>query len=200
MGRDLTLYPKNASKVELAGHLQNFGFKKCDHLWDWPKGTLNLHWFDPAEFRSITGVEADIYPVVGEELKITGNGWAMHVRNTYSASWHDVYMLNTVLREARKKFGGTIHGDYGTNRYAPLWEDRSTPISRGLSAAYQRVSNAISAVRYSLPNSAVSSPELTDPKIAEFMNSMDPSRVLYNGLVPFAVAMFEFFFAEALRS
>lgn len=199
MGRDLTLYPKNASKGDLAEHLQDLGFKKCDHLWDWPTGTLNLHWFDPVEFRSITGVEADIYPVVDEELAITGNGWALHVRNTYSASWHDVNMLNDVLRGARKKFGGKINGDYGTNRYAPLWEDRSTPISRGLSAAYQRVLDAISAVRFSLPNSTIAQPEVIDSKIAEYMGSIDPTRVLYNGLVPFAVAMFESFFAEAFE-
>jgi len=199
MGRDLTLYPKSASKRDLTKYLQSLGFKKCDHLWEWPTGTLNFHWYDPVDFRSITGVEADVYPASAEELNITGNSWAIHVRNTYSASWDDVNMLNEVLRQARKKFGGTIQGDYGTNRYAPLWRDDSTPISRGLSAAYEKVSDAISAVRYSLPDPAFSQPKLTDPKFAEFMGQMDPARVLYNGLVPFAVSMFEFFFAEAFE-
>ncbi|MEP2705227.1 MAG: hypothetical protein ABJQ71_01175 [Roseibium sp.] len=199
MGRDLTLHPGKASKKELASYLKRLGFVKCDHLWDWPEGTLNFHWFDSHEFRSITGVEADVFPVKGDELLIAGNPWALHVRNTYSASWHDVWMLNEVLRGARKQFGGTIEGDYGTNRYAPLWEDASTPIGRGLSAAYQRVSCSISEVKYSLPASQIEKRNINNNEIIDFVNSNDPMRVLYNGLVPFAVAMFEFFFAEAFE-
>jgi hypothetical protein len=118
MGRDVTLYPKNASRDDLKKYLEGLGFEKCGHYWDWPKGTLNYSWFDYEDFKSIDGVSADIYPVSGEELSITGNEWALHVRNVYSASWHDVKMLNDVLRGARKLFGGTIKGDYGTNRYA----------------------------------------------------------------------------------
>ncbi|MGY2283752.1 HEPN domain-containing protein, partial [Pseudomonas gingeri] len=36
-------------------------------------------------------------------------------------------------------------------------------------------------------------------EFAEFANSMDPSRIVYNGLVPFAVAMFEYFFSQAFQ-
>lgn len=151
MGRDLTLYPSKASRSDLKEYLEGLGFRKCGHFWDWPDGTLNYSWFDLRDFRSIDGVSADIFPVSGDELEITGNEWALHVRNLYSASWFDVKMLNDVLRDARKRFGGTIKGDYGTNRYAPLWEDTSTPISRGISAIYQRVSQDMHAVKFALP-------------------------------------------------
>jgi hypothetical protein len=202
MGRDVTLYPKKASRDDLKKYLEGLGFEKCGHFWDWPKGTLNYSWFDYEDFKSIDGVSADIYPVSGEELSITGNEWALHVRNLYSASWHDVKMFNDVLRGARRLFGGTIKGDYGTNRYAPLWEDDSTPISRGISAIYSHVMQEISSVRFALPEPSIKQPEAVDGKIDDFVKftqSMDPSRVLYNGLVPFAVSMFEYFFSQAFQ-
>lgn len=204
MGRDLTLYPNQASKQELKTYIESLGFQKCKHFWDWPDGTLNYSWFDYADFKSIVGVSADVYPLSGDELEVTGNPWALHVRNRYSASWHDVKMLNDLLRGARRMFGGTIKGDYGTNRYAPLWEDNSTPISRGVSAVYGHVSQEISSVKFALPDSSIQAPDPqdADKKIRDFIEltkSMDPSRVIYNGLVPFAVAMFEHFFSQVFQ-
>ncbi len=73
MGRDLTLYPRKASKLDLKGYLESLSFKRCDHLWDWPEGTLNYNWFDSQDFRSIDGVSADVYPTEDEERVITGN-------------------------------------------------------------------------------------------------------------------------------
>ena len=202
MGRDVTLYPKNASREDLKKYLEGLGFVKCGHFWDWPKGTLNYSWFDYEDFKSIDGVSADIYPLSGVDLNITGNEWALHVRNLYSASWHDVKMLNEVLRGARKLFGGTIKGDYGTNRYAPLWDDKSTPISRGISSIYSHVQQELSAVKYALPDPSIKKQITTGEKIddfIEFTQSLDPSRVIYNGLVPFAVSMFEYFFSQAFQ-
>ncbi|MDD2785599.1 MAG: hypothetical protein PHS79_01745 [Patescibacteria group bacterium] len=201
MARDITLYPRKASQRELSDYLKSLGFERCDHFWDWPKGTLNYFWFEHKDFKSIDGVSADIFPVSDEDLKITENKWALHVRNIYSASWHDVKMLNHVLRYARKKFGGTIKGDYGINRYAPLWKDESTPISRGLSAIYQKVEQQISAVKYSLPEPSIElkPSNVKIDKFIEFANGLDPARVIYNGLVPFAVSMFEFFFSQSFQ-
>ena len=202
MGRDLTLYPKKATRDDLRKYLEGLGFVKCGHFWDWPKGTLNYSWFDHEDFKSIDGVSADIYPVSDDELGITGNEWALHVRNLYSASWYDVKMLNEVLRGARKLFGGTIKGDYGTNRYAPLWDDDSTPISRGISSVYSHVKQEITAVKFALPEPSMKQPEPIDENIddfIEFTKSLDPSRVIYNGLVPFAVSMFEYFFRKPFK-
>lgn len=202
MGRDVTLYPKKATRDDLKKYLEGLGFEKCGHFWNWPQGTLNYSWFDYEDYRSIDGVSADVYPVSDKELSITGNAWALHVRNLYSASWHDVKMLNDVLKGARKLFGGIIKGDYGTNRYAPLWKDNSTPISRGMSAIYSHVKQEISAVRFALPDPSMKMSEPVEVKIDDFIKftqSMDPSRVLYNGLVPFAVSMFEYFFSQVFQ-
>ncbi|MER1938953.1 hypothetical protein, partial [Proteus terrae] len=202
MGREIILYPKKATRDELKSYLESLGFKKCKHLWDWPKGTLNYYWFDNTDFKSIDGVSADIYPVSDDKLHISGNKWALHVRNLYSASWYDVKMLNDVLKGARSFFGGTIIGDYGKNRYATLWEDSSTPISRGISSIYNHISQEITAVKYALPESSLKLNLPEDGKSSEFfefLQHMDPSRVIYNGLVPFAVAMFEYFFSQAFQ-
>lgn len=203
MGRDLNLYPEKASRDDLKKYIESLEFKKCKHLWDWPKGTLNYSWFDDRDFRSIDGVSADIYPVADEELKITGNEWALHVRNLYGASWHDVKMLNDVLRGARKRFGGTIVGDYGKNRYAPLWKDKSTPISRGISMIFLHIEQDLQSVKYALPDACMKPLEHTGGDkgraFIEFTQSLDPARVIYNGLVPFAVAMFEYFFSRVFR-
>ena len=204
MGKDLTLYPKKATRQELKLYLEDLGFQRCGHFWNWPAGTLNYSWFNHEDFKSIDGVSADIFPVSDERLKISGNPWALHVRNLYSASWHDVKMLNDVLRGARKLFGGTIKGDYGTNKYAPLWKDDSTPISRGVEAIYVHVSQELSAVKFALPVPLMQPPvpEGADEKTSdfvEFTKSLDPSRVIYNGLVPFAVAMFEYFFSHVFQ-
>lgn len=202
MGRDVTLYPKKASKKELSDYLEGLGFRRCEHFWDWPKGTLNYSWFEEKDFKSTDGVSADVYPVSKEELKYTGNPWALHVRNLYNATWHDVKKLNDVLRGGRKTFGGTIKGDYGTNKYPPLWEDKSTPMSRGLTALYLHVEQQISAVKFALPEPSIKQAPLAKEKIddfIEFANSFDPSRIIYNGLVPFAVAIFEYFFSQAFQ-
>src|SRR5690348_9264288 len=98
MGRDLTLYTRTATRSDLKDYLESLGFRKANHLWTWPAGTLNYHWFDETDFKSIDGVSADVFPVSGKELAITGNKWALHVRNVYSASWYDVKMLNETLR------------------------------------------------------------------------------------------------------
>jgi hypothetical protein len=198
MGRDLTLYPDKATKKELKEYIESFGFQKCQHLWDWPKGTLNYSWFEVKDFKSIDGVLADIYPLEGEDLSITGNKWALHVRNVYSASYHDVLMLNQVLREARKRFGGTIHGDYGKNRYAPLWEDNSTPVSRGVKIIYKHVIDNIRCIKQALPEPLIKPREQTDD-LFHLVEMRDPSRVIYNGLIPFAVAMIEYFFSETFQ-
>jgi hypothetical protein len=201
MGRDLTLYPSAATKNDLKVFLESLGFSRCKHLWDWPKGTLNYSWFDYEDHKSIDGVSADIYPVTEKENKYTNNKWALHVRNLFSASIYDVKMLNLVLRDARKRFGGTIEGDYGTNRYAPVWKDNTTPISRGISGIYENVNQTMRAVEYSLPDDMIHLKENDEKtsKLVEYMKSMDPSRILYNGLVPFLVAMFEYFFSEVFQ-
>ena len=192
MGRDLRLYPKNASKSDLVSFIKSFrNIRKSSSLWDWPKGTLNFHWFDSIDYKSSVGVEITIYPATDEEKEYTDNLWAIHVRNTYSATWYDVTMLNTILRTGRKKFGGDIFGDYGKNKYAPLWNDSSSPMGRGLLWVRDMARNNLSSVIHRIPDETLM-PAGND-ELAKFLGSLDPSRTIYNGLVPFLVSIVEFY-------
>jgi hypothetical protein len=130
MGRDVTLYPKKATRDDLKNYLEGLGFEKCEHFWNWPKGTLNYTWFEYKDYRSIDGVSADVYPVYGEESSVTGNEWALHVRNLYSASWHDVKMLNNVLRGARK-FSAALYKVITERIVTPLYGKMIAPLSAG---------------------------------------------------------------------
>lgn len=193
MGRDLVLYPNSAGKAELVSFVESFdNVRAGSHLWDWPTGAVHFFWFDNTDYKSTAGVEITIYPVRDSERKLSRSAWAMHVRNTYSASWHDVEMLNRILRTGRKRFGGDIFGDYGKNRYAPLWDDESTPISRGLAWVYSMSHNNIRAILHALPGEL--DIPMGDAKLEGVLRSADPSRVTYNGLVPFLVSILEFYF------
>jgi hypothetical protein len=71
-----------------------------------------------------------------------------------------------------------------------------------MSAIYGHVKQEISAVRFALPDPSMKLPNPVDGKInnlIKFTESLDPSRVIYNGLVPFAVSMFEYFFSQAFQ-
>ena len=189
MGRDLTLYPQKATKDELKKFIEKLEFERCDHLWDWPEGTLNYSWFEEKDFLSIDGVIADIYPPEKNEIEETSCKWALHVRNRYSASLHDVKMLNQVLREGRKKFGGNIYGDYGKNRYAPLWSDNGTPVSRGVAMVYRQSTQTLGhikwAIEQAMPDSLIKlQKESEDDTFVKFIKQQDPIRYLYNGLIP----------------
>lgn len=193
MGRDLRLYTDSASKSDLVSLIRSFGkVRTTEHLWDWPKGSVHLHWFDEDDYKSATGVELTVFPMSDEESEYSKGKWAMHARNTYSATCYDVSMLNQFLRKARKEFGGNIIGDYGRNRYAPLWDDNSTPMSRGYTWVHRMAHDNLSLVSVSLSKDRDIHPD-ADEKIRTFLEAYEPSRVIYNGLIPFLISILEFY-------
>lgn len=80
-----------------------------------------------------------------------------------------------------------------------------TPISRGIGLLYDKVSDNIRAIGWSLPKEEIADNIKKQQKekyrkldrnsisFTEFVCSMDPSRVLYNELMPFLVACFRKF-------
>lgn len=114
MGYDLTLYPKRATRKELKNFIEELGFKPFKDILSLSKSRLNYYWFEQKDFLSITGVDVYIDPI--ENNKINHN-WSLSVRSQIFASIFDVKMMNKVLREGRRRFGGDIYRDYGKNRY-----------------------------------------------------------------------------------
>lgn len=201
MGRDLYLHTKSTNKKRLSDHIKSYGkISTISHLWNWPKGSEHLLWFDQEDFKSITGVEITIFPEIRGKRKF----WSLHARNTYSASWHDVSMMNKILTDSKKKFGGTIDGDYGENEVAPLWEDDASPMSRGIDYITRKTCSSIKMLEVSLPQpwnnfQTANKPENSNEKIEAFLAYVDPNRQIYIGLIPMLVAIFEFYFKETFR-
>jgi len=198
---EVVLHPKNASRDQLRELLTEFRFAPTEHLWDWPKGSLNYHWFDHTDYRSFDGVEATIYPPSdAKRIKQLGScPWALHTRTRASASPSDKEQQNSIIRIARQKFGGNFYNDwYGKNRYTPVAPDPRDTAARGMYLAYEFVRHNISAVRFALPEPNEGFEKLVGTKV-EALSTLDPTRVLYNGLVPFAVAALEHFFSQCFK-
>ena len=200
MSIEIVFHPKSASKPEIKQHLLSLGFRSCQHLWDWPKESLHFHWFEERENLSFDGVEATIFPrSVEEKLREPGSDWGLHTRTRASASTGDLKQQNLLIKTARRKFGGNFLNDWhGRNRYIPIERDRRDAVARGIYLCYENATGRLSAVRYALPKPIESFQKLMGTKL-EGMAQADPTRVLYNALVPFAVAALEHFFSQSFK-
>jgi len=104
-----------------------------------------------------------------------------------------------VIRAARKKFGGYFTNDwYGKNRYIRVKPDVRDAVARGIYLSYEHVRERISALRIALPEPNVSLEQLVGTDL-EALSRHDPSRVVYNALVPFTLAAIEHFFGQCFR-
>ncbi len=197
MSIEFFYYPKAASRE----HLLLNGFKSHKDLWrKWPDGSLNFYWFDEKDYKSITGVEATIFPPSDDIKAERGEcEWAIHTRTHMSASAFDKEQQNNVIRSARKKFGGIFINDwYGKNRYTPIEKDPRGPIGRGIFASYQLVTSKLDDIKKTLPQPLI--PPVHDNKdLSQLISRVDPSRVIYNAMVPFSVAALEHFFGKSFK-
>lgn len=201
MSIEIILHPKNATRDQLRQFLEDRGYRPTDHLWNWPKGSLNYHWFDHSDYRSFDGVEATIYPPTDEKdlKKLGACGWALHTRTRSSGSPADKQQQNETIRAARQQFGGSFYNDWhGKDRYTPVHQDWRDAPARGIYLAYEFVTHNISAVRFALPDPTEGLEKLVGTKL-ETLATADPTRVLYNALVPFAVAALEHFFSQTFK-
>ena len=196
----MVLYPHSATKSSICDHLRASNFKPTNHLWSWPAGSKHYRWYQSNDFLSFDGVEATVYPTSDEErIAYAQSTWALHTRTRASASIGDKNQQNHMIRSARKRFGGSFTNDwYGKNRYTPTDPDPRDAVARGIYLSYEYVSEKISATKYALPEPNDTLEKLADTDL-EPISHLDPARVLYNALVPFAVAALEHFFSNAFK-
>lgn len=198
MSIEIILHPQEATKTDLRQLLLTRGYAKCGHLWQWPKGSANYQWYEYSDFKSFDGVEATIYPPAEEDRHEGDCGWALHTRSRASASTFDRVEQNALIREARRRFGGSFYNDwYGKNRYIQVPPEERCAAGRGIFLLYEFVTQQVRAVEFTLPN--LDSRAFDGRPLPEPLAQHDPARVLYNALVPFAVAALEHFFGEAFR-
>ncbi len=205
MSSELCLIAPGSSQRKLRiidKFLKERGYERSYNFLFMKKGVRYYFWFDYNDFRSHEGVELDVRTTENNDIYI-------HARSRSMASYYDISELNEVIRQLRRMFGGYIEGDYGRNRYIPLWDDKSTPISRGIGVLYDKVSDNINSIGWSLPKEEMaddikkkqkekgSKLDRNDISFTELVCSMDPSRVLYNELMPFLVACLESFLKQA---
>ncbi len=200
MSIEVTLYPPRAKREQLVAFLKGRGYKPCSHLWNWPKGTVTLHWFESTDFTSFDGVEASVFPPSDKErVKYGPCSWAIHTRTRSSASEGDRNEQNEAIRLARKEFTGTFYNDWhGKNRYTPVDLDHRTPLARGLYIIHERTIQSLNSVRFTLPHPIPDMQKLVGTELSALARA-DPTRVLYNALVPFVPAALEHFFSQAFR-
>ena len=141
-----------------------------------------------------------MYPTSAEEkVEYPRSDWALHTRTRSSASEGDRKQQNEVIRSARRNFGGSFVNDWcGKNRYTPIEPDPRDAVARGIYLSYEYVSSKISAIKYALPEPNATLENFTDTEL-EPLAAADPARVLYNALVPFAVASLEHFFSNSFK-
>ena len=200
MSIEITLHPETSDKEGLKALLLELGFEPCDHIWDRSQGPLHYHWFTDAGYQSYDGVEATIFsPTEALEAGSPPCAWALHTRTRASASPADRKQQNLVVRTARARFGGAFLNDSaGKNRYTKIEDDGRDAPSRGIYLAYESVRGSVSAVQYALPDPTPGLQRLVGTDL-ERLSQMDPQRVLYNALVPFAVAAVEHFLSRSFK-
>ncbi len=185
--------------------LRERGFQPCGHLWDWPKGSLHFNFFEDKDFLSYDGVEATISPPSEDRTKELGPcEWALHIRTRASASPYDKYLQDELVREARRRYGGSFYNDWrGRNRYNNTPSDGRDAVARGIFLVYERVTTKLSMVSLSLPDGGMGlNKEPQDDygkMVVETLLQNDPARSLYNAVIPFIVACIEHFFQSSFK-
>ena len=201
MSIGIEFYPETADKQGLKALLVELGFVPTKHLLDKSKGSLHFHWFSDFEYQSYDGVEATIFsPAKTGEAGSPPCAWGLHTRTRASASPADRKHQNRVVRTARARFGGAFYNDSaGKNRYTKIEEDGRDAPSRGIYLAYESVQESLEAVRFALPDPTPGFERFVGTDL-EGLAELDPQRVLYNALVPFAVAAVEHFLSRSFKA
>ena len=199
MSVEIWLHPGKATKKQLREFLSSRGFVECDHIFPWGRGALHFHWFESRDFISYDGVEATIYKPEDDPRGLGECTWALHTRTRSSGSPGDKQFQIDTINFARRQFGGKFYNDWGgKNRHMAAPEQTRDAPSRGLYLAYESVTGHIEAVKYALPEETQGMKNLAGTPL-EVLAQNDPSRVIYNAIVPFAVASIEGFLGNAFR-
>jgi hypothetical protein len=205
-------FPRHATKQDLIREMKKRGFSTGDNPFHpGPSGTVHFFWSEPRNFLSSSGIDASIYPLSdeGKAAWHTANNWWLRTRTSIGASTYDQRFQNETARAIRKAFGGIFYNDHaGHNRYTTIESVTSTPSSRGIYAALSRVTRELDSLEHVIPPeqfkvlNTPSGPitEATDKiSILRIVQQADPSRVIYNALVPFLVAALEHVFRETFE-
>jgi len=212
MSIEIWQFPQSATRDQLIALLLELGYVQGENLFS-PglPGTVSFFWQESGDFKSTNGVDASVFPLDdnAKEVWKTITDWAVRTRTSLGATSFDQEFQNYTVRCIRKKFGGTFYNDcFGHNRYNVITRELSTPASRGLHGVLTKLLHDLESLEQVLPEETMKSLHTPQGEITEetdqngllqLIQKYDPSRVIYNALIPFLVAVIEDFFRECFE-
>jgi hypothetical protein len=212
MSIEVWQFPMRGTQRELAEHLISLDYRRGENPFrPGPRGTINLFWDDLEEFKSANGIDASILPLDKNSREIweTSGKWAIRTRTAMGSSSFDKEHQNETVRSIRKLFGGSFHNDhFGKNRYIKIHRPTSTPQGRGIYALLARLDQELGSLAYALPEEKMQSLSTPQGVITEkndkngilaLVKENDPSRIVYNALIPYLVAILEHLFQSTFE-
>jgi hypothetical protein len=200
MSIEIILHTQAKRREDISRVLKTLGYQPSNHLWEWPTGSMHFAWFEAKDFLSYNGVEATVYKPSEDHHQLGNCLWALHTRTTISASPADKNQQDATIRAIRADFGGNFYNDWrGRNRYTNTSPDGRDAVARGIYLAYSGIHDRLRAVRFATPSLSPQMEKLAADKTFGVLAQTDPNRVLYNALVPFAVATLEAFFSRTFK-
>jgi hypothetical protein len=212
MSIEIWQFPQAATKTQLIRTLKTLGFVVGENVFKpGPPGTISLFWSEPTDFKSTSGVDASVFHLDDEAKSTweTTTDWGLRTRTSIWASSFDKEFQNAAVRKIRHLFGGTFYNDHaGRNRYIVVARAPSTPASRGIYGVVTRLEAELENLKTALPEDGITSlctpgglitPAADPTGVLRVVRQFDPSRVVYNGLVPFLVSALEYFFRECFE-
>ena len=209
MSVEITLYTKKATKTALIKFLTTEGFQKTRHFLDGMNTPDMIHymWYKFDNYESSSGVEATVYKVSTEErTKYKCSEWILHTRTRSSGSYEDKQKQNETIRKARQLFEGTFYNDwYGTNAYTNLNDyTKFSPLEKGISIIasnsiekLSQIENCLAGYKNEVSDSFAN---MNIESMKELLKTKDPSIMLYNSLMPFLVAILEYFYGQCFAN
>lgn len=175
----------NTTKQNILNDLKLLGFVKSYFFLGDKKGTVWYSHFNPNEYQSLDGVE----------ITITSNKNKIHISGRVRAngSYYDREKLNNTFRILRRIYKFSFKSDYGQNRYIPLDQDESTPISRGIFYYSKPLKERLETLARAIPDPIIKL-NSENSNLVKFIDGLEPMIDVYNAILPLLVAYIEEFY------
>ena len=175
-------------------------------------GTVSFFWHEPEDFKSTSGVDASVFPLddKGKKASDRHHSFGQFIPEHQSGPPHLIRNFRItrcdVFERPLEVHSITItSATTGTTFYS---QNRVHLLSSGVYGVSTRLLGELDSLAAALPQAMIKSintphgeitEELEQDKIFQFAQQFDPSRVIYNGLVPFLVAVIEHYFRECFE-
>ena len=189
-----SVLPTATNLATIRDLLALLGYKPVSGGHQVPDLVGSCFWFDRVDYRSFTGVEADVYRESAGQITVT-------TRSNASRSHWDLIQQNKTLKLIRDLAGGQFTTDAGRNRYWRPDGRPMTPRESGCYLARWRFHNALMRAHVYTSNRRFDGPIAKDgPSGLFFMDDVNPRLLSNNMLLPYAIAVWEDYFRSTFAA